>query len=194
MKKDPLGGLPIISFVSAKKLGSWLAKNHKRPDGIWLRIFKKASGKPTVTYKEAVDEALCYGWIDGQMRSLDDQSYIQKFTPRRPRSLWSKINTGNVERLIKAGKMKPAGLIQVEAAKADGRWANAYHSSSNAVMPKDFLKLVNKNKKAKTFFETLNKSNKYAIFYLLNSAKKPETRERRMKKFLDMLVKGEKLY
>lgn len=194
MKKDPLDGLPIVSFTNPKKWAAWLNKNHTRQDGIWLRMFKKASGKPTVVYKEALDEALCYGWIDGLVRSYDDESYIQKFTPRRARSVWSKINTANVARLIKEGRLKPAGLKKIIEAKADGRWANAYHSPRKAKVPPDFLKLLNKNKKAKEFFATLNRSNTYAIFYQLNSAKKPETRERRMKKFLEMLTKGQKLY
>lgn len=194
MNKDPLGGLPVKAFTNQKKWEAWLAKNHTKTGGVWVRMFKKDTGRPTVTYKEAVEEALCYGWIDGLMRSMDSESYIQKFTPRRAKSVWSKINTANAERLIKAGKMKPAGLKQIEAAKSDGRWARAYHPPSTAEMPHDFLKLVNKHKKAKDFLATLNKSNKFAIIYQLNSAKKVETRERRMQKFLGMLSKGHKLY
>jgi uncharacterized protein YdeI (YjbR/CyaY-like superfamily) len=192
MSKNQPDGLPVIPFNNPKELHKWLAKHHQQTSGIWLRIYKKASGKSTVTYQEAVDEALCYGWIDGQKRSYDTESYIQKFTPRRPKSPWSKINTGKVERLIKAGRMKPAGLKQIEGAKADGRWAKAYDSSSTAKMPQDFMRAVSKNKKAKAFFATLTKANTYAIFYRLQSAKKPETRERRMKQILEMLAQGRK--
>jgi uncharacterized protein YdeI (YjbR/CyaY-like superfamily) len=194
MKKDPLGGLPIKSFIGPEKWEAWLAKNHAKPQGIWLRMFKKSSGKKSVNYAEALDVALCYGWIDGQVRSHDAESWIQKFTPRRAHSIWSKVNTKNIQRLMKAGRMKPAGLAQVKAAKADGRWAKAYHSPSTAVIPKDFLKLLNKNKRAKAFFATLTKRNTYPISYLLGSAKKPETRERRMKKILGMLARGQKFH
>ena len=155
---------------------------------------KKNSGYPTVTYKEAVDEALCFGWIDGQSQSLDELAYLQRFTPRRAKSIWSKINTEHVARLVKEGKMDPAGLAQVEAAKKDGRWQKAYSSPANMKIPDDFLKELEKQPKAKAFFKTLSKTNLYAIGYRLETAKKPETRERRMKIILEMLNNEEKFH
>jgi uncharacterized protein YdeI (YjbR/CyaY-like superfamily) len=181
----------ILSFRSSADFRKWLAANHRRADGIWLRIFKKDSGEPTVTYAEALDEALCHGWIDGLKQSHDELSWRQRFTPRRPRSGWSKINTRHAERLIKAGRMKAAGQAQIDAAKKDGRWAAAYDSSSQATFPEDFLAAVRRNKKANAFFESLSKTNRYAIAYRLQTAKKPETRQRRMETILAMLNRGE---
>jgi uncharacterized protein YdeI (YjbR/CyaY-like superfamily) len=185
---------PILSCASAQKWERWLAKNHTKLNGIWLRIFKKGSGKVSVTYAEALDSALCYGWIDGQKKSHDDLSWLQKFTPRRPKGPWSKINTQHVGRLTNACRMKPAGLAAVEAAKRDGRWKRAYDSPSAATVPKDFQLELGKNKVAKAFFATLNKTNTYAITYRLQNAKKPETREKRMKAILAMLEKGERFH
>ncbi len=184
----------ILRFRSSPEFRKWLAANHRQSDGIWLRIFKKDSGEPSVTYAEALDEALCFGWIDGQKQKYDEQSWLQKFTPRRPRSGWSKINTQHAERLIKSRKMAPAGLKAVEAAKHDGRWKAAYDSPSNATLPDDFLRELNTHKKAKAFFELLNKANTYAIVYRLQTAKKPETRAKRMKLILGMLGRGEKFH
>lgn len=186
--------LPIIPFKDGAEWEAWLEENHQTAKGVWMRFYKKASGIPTITWADAVPVALCYGWIDSQAKTYDDKSYLQKFTPRGPKSMWSKINTEHIERLIKLGKMKPAGLVAVEAAKADGRWARAYESPKNMTIPEAFIMLLEKNKKAKDFFESLNKTNKYAIAFQLHSAKKPETLERRMQKFLQMLEKGEKLY
>ncbi len=183
-----------LAFKSSSGFRDWLEKNHAATDGIWLRMYKKASGKPSITYAEALDQALCFGWIDGQARPKDENSWLQKFTPRRPRSGWSKRNTQHAERLIKSGHMTHAGLAAVEAAKADGRWSAAYESPRNAAPPEDFLKLLGTNKEAKAFFATLNKANLYAIVYRLQTAKKPETRERRMKKILEMLARGEKFH
>ncbi len=185
---------PILSFNNTKELTAWMAKQHKVSNGIWIRLFKKNSGMDTITYAEALDVALCYGWIDGQKKTYDEESWIQKFTPRRPKSLWSKRNQEHVARLIKSGRMKAAGLQQVEAAKADGRWEQAYDSSSNMEVPEDFLKKLAKHKKAETFFKTLNKTNTYAIVWRLQTAKKPETREKRMTAILEMLKKGEKFH
>lgn len=162
--------------------------------GIWLKIAKKASGIASVTYVEALDEALCYGWIDGQRRSYDEMTFLQKFTRRGPRCVWSKINTGHIERLVREGQMQPAGLAAVDAAKADGRWAKAYPSSRSAEVPADFLTALGKHKKALAFFETLNKANRFAISYRLNDAKKPETRKRRLKQFVEMMKRSEKLH
>jgi uncharacterized protein YdeI (YjbR/CyaY-like superfamily) len=186
--------LKILAFPSSAKFREWLELNHEKSDGLWLRIFKKQSGKTTITYAEALDQALCHGWIDGQKRSHDADSYLQKFTPRRSRSGWSRINTGHAGRLIKAGQMRSAGLEAIAAAKKDGRWQAAYDSPRTAAPPDDFLKALEKNEKAKSFFETLNRANVYAIVYRLQTAKKPETRARRMNLILGMLDRGEKFH
>ncbi len=182
--------METLHFKTPAAYRRWLDKNHMASEGIWLQIFKKDSGEKSVTYAEALDQALCYGWIDGQKKSFDDLSWLQKFTPRRPKSVWSKINTQHVERLIKSGAMTPAGIKAVEAAKADGRWEAAYAPFRSATPPEDFLKALSKNKKAEAFFKTLNKTNIFSIVYRLESAKKPETRERRMKLILDMMKQG----
>lgn len=191
MKKTDL---PILSFESPEDWANWLAKNHSESNGVWLRLFKKDSGVVSVTHAGALDEALCYGWIDGQAKKYDEKSWLLKFTPRRSKSIWSKKNIENVNRLTQAGKMKPAGLKEVEAAKNDGRWERAYDSHSTMEVPEDFLRELSKSKKAKTFFETLNKTNTYAIVWRLQTAKKPETREKRMKAILAMLERGEKFH
>ncbi len=191
---DRKGSMQILHFKSSAEFRRWLKKNHAASEGIWLRFFKKASNVRSVNYAEALDEALCHGWIDGQVKSFDEHSWLQKYTPRRPRSGWSKRNTEHAERLIKAGAMTPAGLKAIEAAKADGRWEAAYSSPRNATPPKDFLKELGKNKKALAFFKTLNRTNIYPIVYLLETAKKPETRERRMKKILGMMAQGKKFH
>lgn len=181
----------IRGFRSPADFRKWLAANHGRTEGLWLRIFKKASGQPSITYAEALDEALCFGWIDGLKHSHDERSWLQKFTPRRARSGWSKINTQHAERLIRAGQMQPPGHAQVEAAKNDGRWTAAYDSSIHVTFPDDFLTALGKNKKAKAFFDSLSKANRYAIGYRLQTAKRPETRQRRMETILEMLRRGE---
>lgn len=182
--------MQILHFKTSVDFRRWLAKNHVKSEGLWLRIFKKDAGEKSLTYAEALDQALCYGWIDGQKKPFDELSWLQKFTPRRAKSGWSKLNTQHVERLIKAGAMTPAGLEAVAAAKADGRWQTAYASPRNAGPPEDFLKELAKNKKAKAFFETLNKANVYSIIYRLQTAKKPETREKRMRTILAMMEQG----
>jgi uncharacterized protein YdeI (YjbR/CyaY-like superfamily) len=181
----------ILYFRSSSEFRKWLATNHRQSDGIRLRIFKKDSGEPTVTYAEALDEALCFGWIDGQKQPHDESSWLQRFTPRRPKSGWSKINTQHAERLIQARRMRAAGQAQIDAAKKDGRWTAAYDSPSKATLPEDFLAALRKNKNAKTFFDSLNKANRYAIAYRLQTAKKPETKQRRMGMILAMLARGE---
>ncbi|MEO6882864.1 MAG: YdeI/OmpD-associated family protein [Bacteroidia bacterium] len=186
--------LPILSFTTIKELNSWLAKHNTSSTGIWIRLFKKNSDDITITYSEALDVALCYGWIDGQKKPYDTKSWLQKFTPRRSKSIWSKRNREHIERLEKSGEMKAAGIKQVEAAKADGRWEQAYDSSSNMVVPADFLKELAKNKKTELFFKTLNKTNIYAIVWRLQTAKKPETRDKRMKAIIMMLTNGEKFH
>lgn len=184
----------IHFFDTARDWEAWLAKHYEQEEGVWLRFAKKNSQKKSVNYDEALDVALCYGWIDGQTNKYDETTYLQKFTPRRARSMWSKRNTEHVARLIKEGRMRKGGLLQIDAAKKDGRWAAAYASSSNYVIPKDFLEQLEKNKKAKEFFETLTKVNTYAIAWRLQTAKKPETRERRLKAILEMLEKKQKFY
>ncbi|MFA9289208.1 MAG: YdeI family protein [Weeksellaceae bacterium] len=193
MKSKPLNQ-PILPFASAKAFETWLKENHASSDGVWIQIFKKATGKPTVDHPGALDVALCYGWIDGQSKKYNEESYLQKFTPRRARSMWSKINIGKVEKLIKDGKMQPSGQAEIDRAKADGRWDQAYDSPSNMKAPADFLKELEKHPKAKAFYETLNKTNLYAFHWRLQTSKKPETRERRMKQFLEMLERGEKFH
>ncbi len=182
----------IMSFESPEDLSKWLQANHASDSELWLKIFKKGSGVPSVTWNEVVIEALCWGWIDGIKKSVDDQAYLQRITPRKPRSNWSKRNTEHIERLIIAGRMEEPGLVPVRAAKADGRWENAY-SASEMKVPADFLAALDNRPKAKQFYETLTKSNRYVIAYGLESAKKSETRQRRFKKFMDMLIREEKL-
>ena len=186
--------MKIITFTSSPDLRTWLAENHRQSEGIWLRIYKKNSGVTTVTYAEALDQSLCFGWIDGQKKPHDDQSWLQKLTPRRSKSAWSKKNTQHAERLIDSGEMAAAGLKEVEAAKADGRWSRAYDSFGKATVPDDFLKELAQNKKAYAFFETLNKTNLYSIVYRLQTAKRPETRERRMQAIIEKLSRGEKFH
>ena len=182
------------SFRSSKELRAWMAKEHARARGLLLRIYKKDSGVPSVTYAEALDQALCFSWIDGQKLPFDANTWVHKFTPRRAKSGWSKINTGHVDRLIQEGQMMPAGLKEVEAAKADGRWVTAYDSSANATVPPEFVKELARNAKAKQFYATLNKANLYAIAYRLQTAKRPETKIKRMKLIIEMLARGEKFH
>lgn len=183
--------LPIIPFESKKKFADWLAKNHGKSAGAWLKLAKKGAEIPSVTYAEALDVALCYGWIDGQRNSFDENYFLQKFTPRRPKSIWSKINVENAERLIASGEMKPSGLKAVEAAKQDGRWAAAYDGQKNMSVPADFQSALEKNKKAKAFFETLTRSRRFAFLSRITMAKKAETREKRIRQFVEMLERGE---
>ena len=183
-----------LAFPTSKDWERWLAANHTRSQGVWLRFFKKGAGVPSVSYDEALDEALCYGWIDGQLKACDEKSWLRKFTPRRVKSQWSKRNIGHVRRLTQAGRMKPAGRKEAGAAKADGRWSKAYDPGSTMVMPADFLTRLSKSRKARAFFGTLTRANTYAIAWRLQTARKPETREKRMKAILTMLARGEKFH
>lgn len=183
--------LPTLPFASQSKFADWLAKNHEKSNGLWLKIAKKDSGISSATYMEAVDIALCYGWIDGQKNSFDEKYFLQKFTPRRPKSIWSKINVEKVKRLIESGQMKPAGLKAIESAKADGRWANAYDGPKNMLVPEDFQRALDKNKKAKVAFESLKSSERYSFLSQIHNAKKAETRKKRIKHFVEMLEKDE---
>ncbi|MBE7557178.1 MAG: YdeI/OmpD-associated family protein [Anaerolineales bacterium] len=188
------GDIPIILFERQKDWADWLDQHHAESAGVWLRLAKKASGIQSVSYDEAVEVALCYGWIDGQKKSYDDTAWLQKFTPRGAKSVWSKLNREKAERLIAGGKMKPAGLQAVEAAKRDGRWESAYDSQSRATVPDDFQAALDTHTEAKAFFATLNSANRYAILWRIQTAKKAETRARRIQQFIEMLEKGEKLY
>jgi uncharacterized protein YdeI (YjbR/CyaY-like superfamily) len=192
MKKTD--NLPILPFATWQDWESWLAEHHTNIDGVWLKIAKKETGIASVSYAEALESALCYGWIDGQKTSFDDQYWLQKFTPRRPKSMWSKVNCGKVAALIEAGRMQPAGLRQIELAKADGRWDAAYSSQSNATIPDDFQLALDNNPPAKDFFNTLNSTNRYAVLFRIQTAKKPETRAARIQKLIDMLARNEKIY
>jgi uncharacterized protein YdeI (YjbR/CyaY-like superfamily) len=189
-----LNTVPIIEFKTAKTFEAWLIENHDSSNGLWLKISKKDSQKKTISYAEALDIALCYGWIDGQKKPHDEQAWLQKFSPRSSRSIWSKINIGHVERLINEGRMKPAGLKAVEKAKADGRWDKAYDSPSKMTIPNDFITELIKNKKAEAIFRSLNKTNLFSIAFRLQTAKKQETREKRMKEIIEMLARGEKFH
>ena len=179
------------SFPRALEFRSWLEKHHAQSNGLLLRIYKKDSGIATVTYTEALDQALCFGWIDGQKLPLDEKSWVQKFTPRRPKSSWSKKNTEHVACLMKSGAMTAAGLKQIEAAKADGRWKAAYDSQSHTSVPKEFVDALARNKKASAFYKTLNKTNLYSIAYRLQTAKRPETKIKWIKSIVEMLARGE---
>lgn len=185
---------PVLTFKTQSEWREWLSKNHTNSDGVWIKVYKTNSEIASIHPPEALEEALCYGWIDGQRKGLDEKSYLQKYTPRRARSMWSKINTAHIARLTKLGKMKPSGIAEVEKAKADGRWDSAYESPKNTVAPEDFLKELAKNKKAEEFYKTLNKTNAFAITFRITQAKRAETREARIKKFVEMLSRNEKLY
>jgi uncharacterized protein YdeI (YjbR/CyaY-like superfamily) len=186
--------LPIIPFASREAWAAWLEEQHATSDGFWLKFAKKGSGLDTVTYAEAVEVALCYGWIDGQVRKLDEDHYLQRFTPRRARSRWSKINRQKATELIERGEMKPAGLREVERAKADGRWDAAYDAPSTATVPEDLRRELEKNEPAREFFETLDGRNRYAILYQIQDARRPETRARRIEMYVAMLGEGKKIY
>jgi uncharacterized protein YdeI (YjbR/CyaY-like superfamily) len=185
---------PVRAFKDAKAWESWLAKNQTAANGLWMRVAKKASGRKSITYPEAVEIALCYGWIDGQKKPESETTWLQRFVPRRPRSIWSKINREKALGLIANGRMQSAGLDEIERAKRDGRWEAAYDSPRNAPVHPDFQKALDKNPRAKAFFRTLNAANRYAIIWRLHTAKKSETRERLTRKFIEMLEKGETLH
>jgi uncharacterized protein YdeI (YjbR/CyaY-like superfamily) len=187
---DPL----VRGFKDATAWESWLAKNQTATDGLWVQIAKKASGKKSITYPEAVEIALCYGWIDGQKKPESEATWLQRFVPRRPRSIWSKINREKALGLIANGRMQRAGLDEIERAKKDGRWEAAYDSPKNAPVHPDFQKALDRNPRAKAFFKTVNAANRYAIIWRLHTAKKAETRERLTRKFIEMLEKGETLH
>jgi uncharacterized protein YdeI (YjbR/CyaY-like superfamily) len=187
-------GLPTISFASAAEWEEWLETNHAVSDGVWIKMAKKGTGIESVRYPEVLDSALSFGWIDGSRNALDERYFLQRYTPRRPRSRWSRINREKAERLIAEGRMRPAGLAEVERAKADGRWEAAYESQSSSTVPDDLRRELDARPKAKAFFDGLSSQNRYAILYRLQDAKRPETRARRLAKFIAMLEAGETIY
>ena len=186
--------LQVLSFETQQDWEAWLKEHHTDTKGTWLKVAKKAAGIPSVSYAEALDSALCYGWIDGQKASFDDKYWLQKFTPRGARSIWSKVNCDKATALIADGRMQPAGLRQVELAKSDGRWEAAYESQSKITLPDDFQRELDKNQKAKEFFSTLDSSNRYAVLFRIQTAKKPETRSARIQKYIEMLSRHQKLH
>lgn len=185
---------PVLLFKDQQQWASWLEAHHASSPGIWMQIAKKSSGLTSVSYVEALEEALCYGWIDGQKKSHDESSWLQKFTPRGPKSVWSKINREKAQELVKLKRMKAAGLKAIEAAKQNGCWDSAYDGQSKASVPPDLQAALRKNARARAFFETLNSANRYAILYRLQTAKKAETRQKRLEQFVRMLENHEKIH
>jgi len=186
--------LSILLFASSAAFEAWLEDNHAHSAGLWLKIAKKGSGVASITYAEALELALCFGWIDSQKRGFDEKFFLQRFTPRRPRGKWSRINRDKAIELIAAGAMRATGLVEVEAAKADGRWEAAYAGQRAATVPDDLQRELDGNEAAREFFATLDSANRYAILYRLEDAKKPETRQRRLRKYVGMLERGEKIH
>lgn len=185
---------PVLLVKNQKELEEWLKKNHEKFPAVWIKFAKKNSDAISITYDEALEVSLCYGWIDGLLNKFDDQFYVIRFTPRKKQSIWSKRNVEQAERLIKAGKMQAHGFAAINTAKANGNWHAAYDSSKDMQMPEDFLKELAKDKKAQEFFKTLTRANTYAIAFRLQTAKKSETRQKRMEAILQMLKKGEKFH
>ncbi len=192
--EDLLNGLPILYFANQEAWSDWLAEHHADSAGVWIKLARKGSGFPSVSRDEALDLALCYGWIDSQGRSYDEHHWLQRFTPRTARSKWSKINRVKVEQLIAEGRMQPAGLAAIEAAKADGRWDAAYDPPSTATVPPDLQEALDQNPAAAAFFATLNAANRFAILNRIQTVKKAETRARRIRQFVEMLERNEKIY
>jgi uncharacterized protein YdeI (YjbR/CyaY-like superfamily) len=189
----PLDPAPTL-FKSARAFEVWLKKHHAASDGLWLKIAKRGVNEPSITYPEAVEIALCWGWIDGQKKSLDDRYYLQRFTPRRARSIWSKINVDKVEALVEAGRMQAPGYAQIEAAKADGRWARAYDGARTSTVPGDLLAALEAEPRAKAFFATIGAANRYAVLWRIQTAVKAETRARRIAQLVEMLARGETIH
>ena len=191
MPSDPL---PVMTFESTKAWDAWLAAHADGSPGLWLKIAKKGSAGQSISYSEALDVALCHGWIDGQKGRHDDDYWLQRFTPRKPGSNWSKINTERVAALIESGRMTPAGLREVEQAQADGRWERAYQSQSRITVPDDLARALAANPRASEFFATLDGANRYAVLYRITSAKRPETRAKRIDTFVTMLSEHKKIH
>ena len=185
--------LSIQLFRTVAAWERWLATHHGAA-GVWVQIAKKDSGETSISQNDAIEGALCHGWIDGQKRALDERFYLLRFTPRRPRSVWSKINIAKVEQLIASGRMQPTGMREVEAAKADGRWQAAYEGSARMEVPQELADALATNAKALRFFEQLDRANRYAFCWRVHTAKKPETRRARVEKFVAMMARGEKIH
>jgi uncharacterized protein YdeI (YjbR/CyaY-like superfamily) len=185
---------PIRAFKTQNDFSAWLEKNHGKSTGLWVRMAKKDSGIKSITYAEALEVALCYGWIDALKRPENDKTWLQRFLRRRPKSLWSKINRERATALIEGGRMHAAGLAEIERAKSDGRWEAAYDSPSRATVPPDFQKELDRNPKARVFFDTLDRINRYAILWRVQTARTAESRQNRVRSFIEMLEKGEKLH
>ena len=183
-----------LRFATARAFEAWLRKNHQASEGAWLLIAKAGAGEPTVTYPQAVEIALCHGWIDGQKKGLDDQHWLQRFTPRRARSLWSKVNREKAEALIAAGRMQPAGMAEVVRAQEDGRWDAAYDGARTAVVPPDLQAALDAQPAARRFFAGLDSTNRYAVLWRVQTAKRPETRAKRIATLVAMLARGEKIH
>jgi uncharacterized protein YdeI (YjbR/CyaY-like superfamily) len=179
------------TFESPEQLHAWLQANHASETELWVRIFKKGTGQPSVTWDDCVVVAIAWGWIDGRRKSLDETSFLQRLTPRRARSNWSQKNVQHAERLIVQGRMQPAGLAQIEAARSDGRWATAYAGSATMVMPEDFLAALQQDPAAHAFYATLKRQSLFTIYHRLHNAKRPETRQKRMAEVLATLARGE---
>jgi uncharacterized protein YdeI (YjbR/CyaY-like superfamily) len=186
--------LPIVAFATQAEWEAWLAAHHAADKGVWLKIAKKDTGAATVSYAEALESALCYGWIDGQKAAYDAQFWLQKFTPRGRRSKWSRINRDKATALLEEGRLQPAGLAQIEQARQDGRWDAAYEAQSRATVPDDLQRALDANPAAQACFATLDRANRYAILYRLRDAKRPQTRARRLAQFVAMLEAGQKLH
>jgi uncharacterized protein YdeI (YjbR/CyaY-like superfamily) len=182
------------AFPSVEAWEAWLDENQDKTSGIWLQLARKGSGIESISRAEALDVALCYGWIDAQAKGGDNHTWLQRFVPRRPRSRWSQVNTEHIARLTAEGRMKPAGLREVERAKADGRWVAAYEPQSRSVVPDDLQRALDAEPRAAKFFASLDSRNRYAILHRIAEAKRPETRTRRVAQFVDMLAREEKIY
>jgi uncharacterized protein YdeI (YjbR/CyaY-like superfamily) len=191
---DLKGSLPIILFENQPAFEDWLKTHLSEKNGVWIKIAKKGSGVASISYEEAVEGSLCYGWIDSQAKTFDDHYYIQKFTPRRSHSKWSQLNCKKADDLITAGRMQPAGYHQVELARQDGHWEAAYDPQSTIIIPADFQEALDKNLEAREFFSGLNSSNRYAILHRLQIVKNPGARLAKIQKFIEMLAKNEKIY
>ncbi|MGI8991034.1 MAG: YdeI/OmpD-associated family protein [Bryobacteraceae bacterium] len=191
---NPPGDLPIVLFASRSDWADWLERNHRSSSGVWLRLAKKASNLKSVTYDEAVEMGLCYGWIDGHKKKHDEHSWIQRFTPRRKTSVWSKVNRAKALALIESGRMAPAGLESIQRARDNGRWDTAYDSSTSATVPVDLQAALDSNSRAKAFFAKLDKANRYAVLFRIQTARTPATRERWIARLVEMLEKDQKLH
>jgi uncharacterized protein YdeI (YjbR/CyaY-like superfamily) len=187
---ETFNNIPVVFFADTVAWEQWLAQNYTLQTGVWIKISRKASGIVSINHADALDEALCYGWIDGQRRSFDDTYFLQKFTPRRARSLWSKVNIAKVEAFIADGRMQPSGMAEIAAAKADGRWDAAYESQKAATPPPDFAAALDENQQAKAYFATLTRAQQYSFLWRLMTARKPETRARRLAAMIELLNEG----